>query len=105
MNGAMSREVSLLNKWGEIRKNLEMIVSEDPTEPTVKVKVELAFVINKRLIKPVGYKTHELQPGGALLLNIKWLEQCETSRIGTDGYITHSSDESDDGKAVQGLTF
>jgi hypothetical protein len=37
-----------------------MIVLEDPTEPTVKVKVELAFVINKRLIKPEGYETHEL---------------------------------------------
>ncbi len=39
----------------------------------------IAFVINKVLINPKKIKTYELVPGRALLLKIKWLEDCETT--------------------------
>jgi exonuclease III len=108
MNGATSRESPLLNKWSEISntlykhkiailalqethidqqmmdqvrecfgKNLDILTSEDPSTPRSKAGV--AFVINKALINPKKIKTYELVPGRALLLKIKWLEDCETT--------------------------
>jgi hypothetical protein len=107
MNGAASRDTLLLSKWGEISrtlyenkiailalqethmdgemtnqvreifsKNLDIIISEDPTSPQSKAGV--AFIINKALINPQKITTHELVPGRALLLKMKWLEGCET---------------------------
>jgi len=36
------------------------------------------FVINKALINPQKITTYKLVPGRALLLKMKWLEDCET---------------------------
>ena len=58
-------------------KNLEILVSEDPMAPTSTAGV--AFVINKALISPMRITAHELVPGRAFLLKIKWLESCEMS--------------------------
>ncbi len=110
MRGGTARNTSLLQKWSAVSKtiykhriailalqethldhertrqirecfskNLTIITSEDPNDPTGKAGV--AFVINKMVLDPREYMTHELHPGRALLLKIKWLEQCETSLL------------------------
>jgi hypothetical protein len=58
-------------------KNLDILTLEDPSTPRSKAGV--AFVINKVLINPKKIKMYELVPGRALLLKIKWLEDCETT--------------------------
>ena len=60
-------------------KRLEIINSQHPTNPRATAGV--AFVINKTLIKPKEYKVIELQPGRAMALKIKWLENEETVLI------------------------
>jgi exonuclease III len=60
-------------------KNLEIVTSEDPDDPTGKVGV--AFIINKTILDPREITTHELHQGRALLLKIKWLESCEASLL------------------------
>jgi exonuclease III len=71
------------NKTRQVRecfnKNLEIITSEDPEDPTGRAGV--AFVINKTVLNPKEVTTQELHPGRALLLKIKWLEACETSLL------------------------
>jgi exonuclease III len=71
------------NKTRQVRecfnKNLEIITSEDPEDPTGRAGV--AFVINKTVLNPKDYTMQELYPGRALLLKIKWLESCETSLL------------------------
>jgi len=58
-------------------KNLTIMTSAHPTNPRATCGV--AFVINKRLIRPEETNLYELNPGRALLLNIRWLETCTTS--------------------------
>jgi hypothetical protein len=58
-------------------RNMDILISEDPASPTSTAGV--AFIINKALIKALNITTHELVPGRALLLKIKWLEDCKTS--------------------------
>jgi exonuclease III len=60
-------------------KRLEIVHSQDPTNPRVTAGV--AFVINKSLIKPREYKMYVLQEGRAAALKIKWLENEETTLI------------------------
>jgi hypothetical protein len=50
-------------------RNIDVIVSEDPTTPTSKAGI--AFVLNKALINPQQIMSHELIPGRALCLKIK----------------------------------
>ncbi|KAF8256714.1 Endonuclease/exonuclease/phosphatase [Lactarius quietus] len=57
-------------------KHLEIITSPHPTNPHASAGV--AFVINKALIRPKEYKFHELIPGRAAALKVKWLENEET---------------------------
>jgi len=71
------------NKTRQVRKcfnkNLEIITSEDPEDPTGRAGV--AFIIHKTVLNPKDYTMQELYPGRALLLKIKWLESCETSLL------------------------
>ena len=58
-------------------KNLEIIVSANPESPRARAGV--AFIINKWLISPEEIETHELIPGRAQTLKIKWLKTCSAS--------------------------
>lgn len=60
-------------------KRLEVINSQHPTNPRTTAGV--AFVINKSLIKPRDYKLYELEPGRAVALKVRWLENEETVLI------------------------
>jgi len=55
-------------------KNLTIIASPHPTTPHAKAGV--AFIINKRLICLDTIKTHEIIPGKALYMELKWLKSC-----------------------------
>ena len=110
MRGSITRDTSLLQKWsyisqtiyrrkiailalqethldqekierirGSFSKNLEIITSEDPDDPTGRAGV--AFIINKTVLDPRELTKHELHPGRAILIKIKWLEACETSLL------------------------
>ena len=57
-------------------KNLQIVVSAHPIRPRAKAGV--AFVLNKKLLKPDQVKWYELIPGRALLLETKWLDSCNT---------------------------
>ena len=59
------------------QKNLEIRVSPHPTQPRAKAGV--AFVINKKLVKPDEIKTYELIPGRAMILKLRWLSSCTTT--------------------------
>ena len=59
------------------KKNLRIVVSPHLENPRVKAGV--TFIINKKLIRPEEIKPHELIPGRALMINIKWLGSCITS--------------------------
>ena len=59
------------------KKNLTIIASSHPTNPRAKAGV--AFMINKKLINPDEITTHELIPGRALMLKIKWLGKCSAT--------------------------
>jgi ribonuclease HI/exonuclease III len=58
-------------------KNLQFVVSPHPDSP--RAKAGTAFVINKTLINPKEIQVHELIPGRALWIDVKWLESCSTS--------------------------
>jgi len=60
-----------------LQKNFEVIVLAHPKNPCAKAGV--VFVINKQLIEPDEIETHELIPGKALILRIKWLKMCNTT--------------------------
>jgi len=70
-------------------KNLEIVNSALPNNPRASAGV--AFIINRALISPKEYSVTELVPGRAIMLKIKWLEQCETSIINI--YVPHNRDE------------
>jgi hypothetical protein len=57
-------------------KNLQLIVLPHPENPWAKAGT--AFIINKRLINPKEIQVHELIPGRALWIDVKWLESCST---------------------------
>lgn len=61
------------------RRRLEILTSQHPTNPCTSARV--AFVINKELIRPREYRFHELIPGCAAALIIKWLENEETMLV------------------------
>jgi len=65
--------------WECFSKNLEIVTSEDPDDPTGKAGV--AFVINKTVLNPKELMTKELLPGWALFLKIKWLESRKTTLL------------------------
>ena len=58
---------------------LRIISSADPVAPRSTAGV--AFVINKRRVAPTQYSIHELIPGRALFLKIKWHESESTSLV------------------------
>src|SRR5260221_10488998 len=58
-------------------KNLTIMTSAHPTNPRATCGV--AFVINKKIIRPEEINLDELDPGRALQLQIRWLEDCTTS--------------------------
>ena len=59
-------------------KKMNILTSYNPENPWTTARV--AFVINKSLIAPNEIVTHELVPGRALVIEIKWLEM-ETTRL------------------------
>ncbi|KAI0302474.1 Endonuclease/exonuclease/phosphatase [Russula brevipes] len=61
----------------QYNKNLEIIGSADPEEPTQRAGV--AFIINKNKLRPKEISSHVLVPGRALIIKFKWLEGYETS--------------------------
>jgi exonuclease III len=58
---------------------MEIIFSPDPNSPRSTAGV--TFVINKRRIAPKEWAIHEIIPGRALLLKIKWHESETTSLL------------------------
>lgn len=58
-------------------KNLEIFTSAHPTSPRARAGV--AFVLNKKLIKPENTKTYELIPGRVMILRVTWMNTCETT--------------------------
>ena len=67
----------------EIRRSfgrkMHIKYSSDPDAPRANAGV--AFVINKSLIAPSEIHAHELYPGRALALKIKWLENESTTLL------------------------
>ena len=59
------------------QKNLVIHASPHPTQPRAKAGV--AFIINKKLINLEEIKIHEIIPGRALILCMKWLKLCNTT--------------------------
>ena len=55
-------------------KNLKIMISADSDTPRASAGV--GFVINKQLINPDEMEMHEIIPGRAALLKIKWLKTC-----------------------------
>jgi exonuclease III len=60
-------------------KNL--IIINSPLPENLRASAGVAFIINKALIKPKEYSVKVLDPGRAVVLNIKWLESCSTSIV------------------------
>ena len=60
-------------------EKIKIISSADPDAPRSTAGV--AFVINKRRIAPTQFSIHELIPGRALFLKIKWHETESTSLV------------------------
>jgi hypothetical protein len=58
---------------------MEIIFSADPDSPWARAGV--AFIINKTLIAPREIIAHEILPGRALLIKVKWLESEETELL------------------------
>jgi hypothetical protein len=58
-------------------KNLEILVLAHPTSP--HAKAGMGFVLNKKLIKPDNIKTYELIPRRAMIIQIKWINTCNTT--------------------------
>ena len=58
-------------------KNLKILNSAHPDNPRATAGV--GFVINKQLIDPDEIEMHELIPGRAAILKIKWLKTCATT--------------------------
>ena len=58
-------------------KNLMILNSAHPDNPRATAGV--GFVINKQLIEPDEIEMHELIPGRAAMLKIKWLKTCTTT--------------------------
>ena len=55
-------------------KNLTILNSAHPDNPRAMAGV--SFVINKQLIEPDEIEMHDLIPGRAAMLKIKWLKSC-----------------------------
>jgi hypothetical protein len=58
---------------------MEIVFSADPDSPQARAGV--AFIINKALIAPRKVTAHEILPGRALLIKVKWLESEETKLL------------------------
>jgi len=58
-------------------KNLKILNSANPDSPRASAGV--GFVINKQLIDPDEMEMHELIPGRAAILKIKWLKTCDAT--------------------------
>lgn len=63
------------------KKNLTIMTSAHPTNPRATCGV--AFVINKKLITPEETSVHELNPGRAMQLKVRWLGNCSTTILNT----------------------
>ena len=61
----------------DYNRKMEIMFSADPDSPRARAGV--AFIINKTLIAPREIIMHEILPGRALLIKIKWLESEETN--------------------------
>jgi len=55
-------------------KNLKILISAPPENPRATAGV--GFVINRQLIEPDELELHELIPGRAAVLKVKWLRSC-----------------------------
>jgi hypothetical protein len=60
-------------------QKMEIVFSADPDSPRARARV--ASIINKALITPREVTAHEILPGRALLIKVKWLESEETKLL------------------------